>query len=383
MDYYFFIIQRNNHANKCGHSLSLPLSFNIDSFRKGFSLRYPQHGSITYSRRARRFAEVPFPEKIVPRRKEGWYCIEIVADLPEHEVPARFVAESFSEQDVELCAVHRKSAGLERVEKEFQFPSIGHPFQKHQDVFSVEEPEVGPQVICPPDGGSVAEHDKVVPRVVGKARGRGVGGRGEGVLPLERHKPRPHLGCFEEKNEVPVETGIPPGRQWQREEDRENCDVSHCENTHPLDSPGNPLRSRDGEQRQEEIRIKRNGPVHPDGLPRGQNCEHCDWHEEQHGEREKGASHHPFRHPLSFPVEEEEDRGGDQVKLRDHVKSNTLEVEPHPGVSVIQVEQDVRPGVGVVPKHVLSYERGSGKDQEQDPRQTPSVLTGRKEVQGV
>src|SRR3990172_8446021 len=107
MDYQFFIIQRNNHANKCGHKLSLPFSFNIDSFRKGFSLRYPQHGSIPYPMRARRFTEVPFPVKIVPRRKEGWYCIESVADLPEHEVPVRFVAESFSEQDVELCAVHQ------------------------------------------------------------------------------------------------------------------------------------------------------------------------------------------------------------------------------------------------------------------------------------
>src|SRR4030065_2824101 len=100
MYYQFFIIQRNNHANKCGHRLSLPLSFNIDSFRKGFSLRYPQHGSITYSRRARRFAEVPFPEKIVPRRKEGWYCIEIVADPPGREGPVRLVAASFSESDV-------------------------------------------------------------------------------------------------------------------------------------------------------------------------------------------------------------------------------------------------------------------------------------------
>src|SRR3989337_4530781 len=160
MDYQFFIIQRNNHANKCGHRLSLPLSFNIDSFRKGFSLRYPKHGSITYPRRARRFAEVPFPEKIMPRRKEGWYCIEIVADLPEHEVPVRFVAESFSEQAVELCAVHRKGAGLDRDEKGFQFRSIGHPVRKHQDVFSVEEPEVGPQVIRPPVVGSPTEPEK-------------------------------------------------------------------------------------------------------------------------------------------------------------------------------------------------------------------------------
>src|SRR4030067_3510965 len=114
MDYQFFIIQRNNHANKCGHKLSVPFSFNIDSFRKGFPLRSPQHGSIPYPMRARRFTEVPFPVKIVPRRKEGWYCIESVADLPEHEVPVRVVAESFSEQDVELRAGHREGAGVGR-----------------------------------------------------------------------------------------------------------------------------------------------------------------------------------------------------------------------------------------------------------------------------
>src|SRR4030065_217170 len=117
MYYQFFIIQRNNYAHKCGHKLSLPFSFNIDAFRKGFSLRYPQHGSITYPGRALRFTEVPFPVIIVPRRKEGWYCIESVADLPEHEVPVRFVAESFSEQDVELCAGRRTGAGLARDEK--------------------------------------------------------------------------------------------------------------------------------------------------------------------------------------------------------------------------------------------------------------------------